>query len=52
MRARITPKKRTKPTTRKKVGPALPRPTQSGAHRGEDVGRFGDEVKPRRGEAC
>jgi hypothetical protein len=66
MRARITPKKRnTKPSARKKAGPAVPRASQSGSHRGEDIGRFGgsesrrpafggsvDEIKPRRGEAC
>ena len=51
MKARITPKKRTKPQTRRKVGSAVPRPTYSGDHRGEDVGRFGEEIKPRRGEA-
>jgi len=52
MRARITPKKRTKPAVARTKVPA-PRPSNPGLHRGEDVGRFGEsESKPRRGEAC
>jgi hypothetical protein len=52
MRARIAPKKRSKPAPRTKKIP-VPRPSNPGRHRGEDVG-FGapiEEPKPRRGEA-
>jgi len=51
MRTRA-PKKRERPQPARPERPPIAKTQPPPPHRGEDVGRFEDNPKPRRGEAC